>query len=519
MARSFKNTGLLLALMIGVNVAWAQPERIDTAVFRQIRKAEINSSQIPAMAHELTDVCGSRLTNSPGFLRAGRWAAKTMKGWGLVNVRLEPWGNYGRGWTSEQFSIATIKPYHQAIIGYAVPWTANTHGELRGRVLVMPGEKLYDRSWIAGHAGEFKHKIILLDNGRPSIGNDFQPFASRLSDSDLAKLPDTYLVTRKMVLDLIDTIKLQDAACRRLKDLGALAILTGNGRDGTVDVEANSGFRPGTSQALPQAVISAVDQLKIERLIKSGHPVELALTIRGKFYDGDLKGYNVVAEIPGTDPSLKTQLVMLGGHLDSWPAATGATDNAAGCAVMMEAVRLLKALDLHPKRTIRIVLWSAEEEGLLGSYAYVKNHFGNAETGDIKPAQADVSAYFNLDYGSGRIRGVWGQGNTAVKPIFEQWLKPFADLGANTVTLSNAGSTDHISFDWAGIPAFEFIQDPLDYESRTHHTNMDTYDYLQMDDLKQSAIIVASFVYQAATRPDLLPRKPLEKTKFAFDGL
>ncbi len=209
---------------------------------------------------------------------------------------------------------------------------------------------------------------------------------------------------------------------------------------------------------------------------------------------------------------------MLGGHLDSWNAATGATDNAAGCIVMMEVVRLLDSLHLKPKRTIRIALWSGEEQGLYGSYHYVKNHFGDGETGIFKPEQSKISAYFNLDNGTGKIRGIFAQGDTAVKPVFEQWLAPFRDLGAGTVTLSNTGSTDHISFDWAGIPAFQFIQDPLDYETKTHHTNVDTYDYLQMDDLKQAAIIVASFVYQASIRPDLLPRKKGIKEKFVFDG-
>jgi Zn-dependent M28 family amino/carboxypeptidase len=261
------------------------------------------------------------------------------------------------------------------------------------------------------------------------------------------------------------------------------------------------------------------DALKIKRLIESGHPVEIALNINGKLSTEDNKGYNVVAEIPGTDRKLKSQLVMLGGHLDSWSAATGATDNAAGCIVMMEAVRLLDSLGLKPKRTIRIALWSGEEQGVYGSYNYVKNHFMDAEKGTVKPEQAKVSAYFNLDNGTGKIRGIFAQNNTAMKPIFEQWFAPFHDLGASTVTLKNTGSTDHLSFDWAGIPGFQFIQDPIDYETRTHHSNMDSYDHLQIDDLKQAAIIVASFVYQTSIRPDLLPRKPLVKETFAFDGL
>jgi Zn-dependent M28 family amino/carboxypeptidase len=227
----------------------------------------------------------------------------------------------------------------------------------------------------------------------------------------------------------------------------------------------------------------------------------------------------VIAEIPGTDPALKDQVVMLGGHLDSWTAATGATDNAAGSTVMLEVVRLFDSLHLKPKRTIRIALWSGEEQGVYGSYNYVKNHFGNGETGVLKPAQAKISAYFNMDDGCGRIRGIFCDGDTAVKPIFEQWLTPFHDLGAKTVTLKSSGSTDHVSFEWAGIPGFSFIQDPLDYESKTHHTNMDTYDYLQLDDMKQAAIIVAAFVYQASVRPDLIPRKKLTPDVFPFEGL
>ncbi|MBS1526213.1 MAG: M20/M25/M40 family metallo-hydrolase, partial [Bacteroidetes bacterium] len=299
---------------------------------------------------------------------------------------------------------------------------------------------------------------------------------------------------------------------------GALALISSNGRDGTVVVQAFEGFKKGAPEGLPEVAISGVDGLKIKRLVTSGHAVELALNIKGKFYSDDTKGYNVVAEIPGTDSKLKPQLVMLGCHLDSWNAGTGATDNGAGCIVMMEAVRLLDSLHLQPKRTIRIVLWGGEEEGLLGSYGYVKDHYGNAETGVFKPEQSKVSVYFNLDNGTGKIRGIYAQRNSAAKSIFDQWFVPFHDLGAQTVTMSNTGSTDHLSFDWEDIPGFQFIQDPLDYETKTHHTNMDTYDYLQMDDLKQAATIVASFVYQASVRADMIPRKPAVKERFVFDG-
>ncbi|MBS1521461.1 MAG: M20/M25/M40 family metallo-hydrolase [Bacteroidetes bacterium] len=497
---------------------YAQQESVDTTAIRMIRTAEKTDSHIPMIAHYLTDVSGSRLTNSPGFFRAGNWAVETMKKWGLVNAKLEPWGDYGRGWEQEECSVDLEVPYHQPVIGYAIPWTANTNGKIRGKVIVVSPASLLDTNYLAKNLPDFKDKIILLAGARTKIDGDFKPFSTRLTDSELMKMPNTYMVARKLIDYYLNQLKQREGIIQKLKAAGALALLSSNGRDGTVVVQADEGFRAGGKEGLPEAAISGVDGLKLKRLIESGHSVELSLNIKGKFYTDDTKGYNVVAEIPGSDPKLKAQLVMLGGHMDSWPAGTGATDNGAGCIVMMEAVRLLDSLHLKPKRTIRIALWSGEEEGLLGSYAYVKNHFGNGETGVFKPEQAKVSAYFNLDNGSGKIRGIFAQKNDAVKPIFEQWLVPFADMGAKTVTLSNTGSTDHLSFDWVDIPGFQFIQDPLDYETKTHHSNMDTYEYLQIDDLKQAAVIVASFVYQAANRPEMLPRKAPVKEQFVFDG-
>ncbi len=242
------------------------------------------------------------------------------------------------------------------------------------------------------------------------------------------------------------------------------------------------------------------------------------MNVQNKFYSDDLTGYNVVGEIAGVDPALKNQVVMLGGHLDSWHSGTGATDNAAGCIVMMEAVSILKSLGVQPRRTIRIALWGGEEQALYGSFGYVKKHFGDPRDMQLKPEQKEISAYYNLDNGSGKIRGIFLQNNDSVHDIFKSWLAPFADLGATGVTRSNTGSTDHISFDAVGIPAFQFIQDPLEYETRTHHSNMDTYDHLSIEDLKQAAIIVAAFVYNTAMRDELLPRKPLPPpARFVFD--
>ncbi|MNS36867.1 Aminopeptidase S [compost metagenome] len=257
--------------------------------------------------------------------------------------------------------------------------------------------------------------------------------------------------------------------------------------------------------------LSAEHYLRIVRLLNADIPVELEVDTKTKFLQDDLKGYNVIAEIPGTDPTLKNEIVMLGAHLDSWFAATGATDNAAGSAVVMEAVRILKAANLKPKRTIRIALWSSEEQGLFGSRGYVKDHFADKATMTLLPEHEKLSAYYNLDNGTGKIRGIYTQGNKEVMPIFEKWLEPFANLGASTVTLSNTGGTDHLAYDGVGLPGFQFIQDELDYSTRTHHTNMDTYDRLQPEDLKQASVIMATFVYNTAVREAKIPRKELPK--------
>lgn len=515
-----KNCCCLLLFASLASTLHAQ-ESVDTAAFRQIRSAEMADSHVADIAFHITDAAGSRLTISPGYFRAAKWAVATMKQWGMQNAALEPWGEYGRGWEIEDFHISLRTPYAGYILGYPLPWSTNTNGDIHAPLFLLTNSNLMDSAWLVGHADEMKGKIILVAStvARHSV-DDTQPFATRLTDSALARLPDDYMLTRAQLMGFLKPQAQRERALLQLKANGALAVVYANGRgqDGTLGVQSYLNYKTGRPAFLPEATISSEDGFKIKRLLAAGESVELNLNIKGKFYGDDTRGYNVVGEIPGTDPGLKTQLVMLGGHLDSWSAATGATDNGAGCIVMLEAVRLLDSLHLQPKRTIRIALWGGEEEGLLGSYNYVKNHFGSGETGVFKPEQALVSAYFNLDNGTGRIRGIYAQNDTAVKPIFEAWLVPFGDLDAKTVTLSNTGSTDHLPFDWVNIPGFQFIQDPLDYETRTHHTNMDTYDYLRMDDLKQAAIIVASFVYQASIRPDLLPRKPVVKEQFVFDG-
>lgn len=499
----------------------AQVNTPDTAVFAKIRQAELNSSQVSYIAHYLTDVAGPRLTNSEGYRRAADWAVNTMKRWGLSKVALEPWGEFGKQWDIERFTIAMTMPYTTPLRAYPTPWSPSTRGMLKGQVAVLTGKQYLDSGYVAKHMAEFKGKIILVTPTKPVKADIFKPQATRMADTTLANLHDNYMVAREDIEGEIAFTRQLANLDLMLKKAGALALIASNSKnaDGTVFVNGYYGYKLTDPETLPQATIAIEDAQRIKRLYESGQTVEIALDLKARFSTGNTKGYNVVGEIPGTEPGLASQVVMLGGHLDSWSAGTGATDNAAGCIVMLEAVRLLDSLGLKPKRTIRIALWDGEEQGLLGSYNYVKNHFIDDKTFALKPEQPKVSAYFNLDNGSGKIRGIYAQNDTAVLPVFEAWLQPLHDLGTTTVSMSNTGSTDHLSFDWAGIPGFQFIQDELDYETRTHHSELDDYEHLHMDDLEQAAIVVASFVYQAAICPSMIPRKELKKEKFVFDGL
>jgi hypothetical protein len=510
---------LLAGLLFFCTAAYAQQEKIDINAFEKIKNAELTNSHIPFIAHYLTDVSGPRLTNSPGYKRAADWAIGIMKQWGLVNTQMEPWGEFGEQWELQDFSLTLRQPYPQPLRAYAQPWSANTNGTVTGDVMIIPPTAMLDSAYFIKHAGEFTGKFVLVTGGPENTADNFKPSAERLADSDLMNMKDTYMLPPQMRNVYKNYFKIFRANDRILKQAGALAFITANSKsvNGAVFVQAYYGYKSTDPETVPKVSLSVEDGQRIRRLLESGQKVQLSLSLSAKTSTDDTKGYNVIAEIPGTDPTLKAEVVMLGSHLDSWEAATGATDNGAGCIVMMEAVRLLDSLHLKPKRTIRIALWGGEEEGLLGSYNYAKNHFMNAQTYALKPEQSKVSVYFNLDNGTGKIRGIFTQNNNAVKPIFDKWFGPFHDMGAETVTNRNTGSTDHLSFDWAGIPGFEFIQDPIDYETRTHHTNMDDYDHLQMDDLKQAAIIVASFVYQASIRPDMMPRKPVVKENFVFD--
>lgn len=493
-------------------------DTVDLKIMNFIREQGLKHSKVELFAHHLTDGSGPRLTNSPGYDKALQWLVSISKELNFSNPRKEAWGEFGKGWSNEYSSLNMRKPYFEDIIAYPVPWTLGTSKPVMAEVVLIDA---LDSASIDKLGTSIKGKIVMVKPQDRPLSFPFQPLAKRFGDSSLDQLPPTYMFSRSEIESFIPYLKAEYYTKLYLAKKGAVGLLNSNriSKDGTVFVQGGTSYAKGYATTLPEMTMSIETSMRIARLISNNQKVSLELNVDNLFYGNDLTGYNFVAEIPGTDPVLKNEVVMLGGHLDSWTGGTGATDNAAGCIVMMEAMRILNALPVKPKRTIRIALWGGEEQGLYGSFGYVKNHFGNPADMQLKPEQQKISAYYNLDNGTGKIRGIYAQGNEAVVPIFKNWLAPFADLGANGgVTLSSTGSTDHVSFDAVGIPGFQFIQDPMEYETRTHHSNMDTYEHLSIPDLQQAAVIVAAFVYNTAMRNELMPRKPLPKAeRFVFD--
>jgi hypothetical protein len=508
---------LVTALCIIGNFAVAQAS---DAALGKIKDEGLNHSQVMDIAFHLTDVSGPRLTNSPGYFRAANWAKDELTKMGLVNAALEPWGDFGVGWEQNRCYIAMTSPYYTSIVAIPRAWTGSTPGKkaISSEVIVInvkDSAELYQN-----YAGKLKGKIVMVYSA-DTLHPTFTPNGQRYADSTLERMakaqPDAPRGPRNFTPN--EAMRQRQALARQMgdfynKEKPALVLsLNARGNEGTLFVQNGGSYAKDAENNYAWVMLSSDDYLRIQRLVMAGQKVELEADVKTKFYPDDIKGYNVVAEIPGTDPVLKDEIVMVGGHLDSWHGATGATDNAAGSAVMMEVVRILKATGLQPKRTIRIALWSGEEQGLLGSRGYVKTHFADPTDMVLKPEHSKVSAYYNLDNGTGKIRGIYLQGNEAARPIFEEWLKPFYDLGATTVTISNTGGTDHQSFDGVGIPGFQFIQDAIEYDTRTHHTNMDTYDHLVPEDLKQAATIIAAFVYNTSQRTEKIPRKELPKAR------
>jgi len=490
----------------------AQDDRPDPDAVQKIRNEGLNNSKVMNNAFYLTDVSGPRLNNSPAYFRAANWAKDQLKSWG-IDAKLEAWGDWGKGWELQKSYVAMTAPYYRPIIAFPKAWTAGSNGLQHAEIIVVTAK---DSVELEAYRGKLKGKIVLLPRN-DTLKQSFTADADRLTDEELQKMADfdpknvpqrqgrgNFQGQRPPALVTLN--RLRDFAQKE----NAVALFSTNprGKDGTLFVSGGGAYTATAPENFLDLQIAYEDYMTLYRLVSAGIVTKVDLDVQTKFYTNDVKGYNVVGEIKGTDPKLKDEIVMLGGHLDSWHGAMGATDNAAGCAVMMEVMRILKASNFKPRRTIRIALWGGEEQGLHGSRNYVRNHFTDTTTRRSNAEGDKVSVYFNLDNGTGKVRGVYLQGNDAVKPIFTKWLEPFADLGAKTVTLQNTGGTDHLSFDGIGIPGFQFIQDGIEYDTRTHHTTMDSYDHLIAADLMQASTIIASFVYNAAQRDQKIPRKP-----------
>ena len=525
---------LLLLGSFSMSLSEVRSGQADAKMVGRIWEEGIGRSRIMETLSYLTDVIGPRIPCSPAMGKAQDWTAARFKEFGLENVAVEPGGEFGLGWSNEYTSVHMTAPSYLAVLAYPIPWTSGTAGKITGQPLLASIESKAD---MEKYKGRLKGAVVFLNPPRKTPPA-FQPPASRYTEADLQKLTETPIPTKPDTppdkkpdgpgwAELVEFF--------RSEGVGVLVESSSASRSdfGTVRVDTyrGGGKEHGTAGQSPRIVMAAEHYARICRIMKLNVPVTLEIEIRNTLYDKDKEGYNVVAEIPGTDK--KDELVMLGGHLDSWTGGTGAVDDASGCAVVMEAVRILKALGVKPRRTIRAALWTGEEEGFYGSRGYVSRHFGDTDLKSLekmdfeamekawrkplgdskkivaKPDYDKISGYFNYDNGSGRIRGVYIQENFQVRPIFEEWMKPLRDLGVTTIALQPTEGTDHLPFDFIGIPGFQFIQDPLDYFPGLHHTNQDVYDHCVEEDLVQSAIVMAAFVYQAAMAEDKLPRKPL----------
>lgn len=491
----------------------------------QLKALEQSDPQVMTIESWLTDVYGPRLTNSPDMRQAAQWAEKTLSGWGIANVHEEKFP-FGRGWSNDFIAAQQLTPRVHPLIAFPAAWTPGTEGEVKAGATIV---SITEPSDFDKYKGTLKGKFVLFQPIPPNplvegTGSQLTGEFRRLSNKQLDDLQEADAPRASRFGRGAAGPVSQAQILKFLLDEGVACVLSpgrGNSNDGTVFVAQGGGtdsgqgaFGRGTplqsADAPPtpcQLAVSIEDYGRIYRTLEKKVPVTLDINVRNSYHtENGLDSFNIIGEIPGGD--LKDQLVMLGGHFDSWQSATGATDNAAGSAVMMEALRLLKVSGLKMRRTVRLALWTGEEQGLLGSRAYALQHFRDAQ-GNLLPDQKLVSGYFNVDNGSGAIRGVYLQGNDMIAPLFRQWMQPFHSYGMATLSINNTGGTDHLSFVADGIPGFQFIQDPLDYETRTHHSSADTYEHVIPWDMERNAVIVAAFVYMTANRPEMLPRPPL----------
>jgi hypothetical protein len=521
-------------------------ESIDLNMYARIRQEEFEHSRVMQFADALANGIGPRLTGSPNMAKANAWTRDTLTAIGLSNAHLEDWGDFGMGWQQINTWARIVSPDPEPLWMQAAPWSPATKGAVTGEVVYIP---LREANELDKWKGKLKGKIVLLGADRPTP-DITEPLFHRYTDEELKEMETVEqprarggaagqpMTLEQRIAAYMQRLKLRKQALKMFEDEGVVAIITpsrdGGDGGGTGIIFDDNGAnlardaqKPENAVKVPNAVMMIEHYDRLVHMVEAHVPVTVEVNIETKFTGDHEHGFDTVAEIPGSDPALKDQVVMVGGHLDSWIAGTGATDNGAGAVVAMEAVRILKALDVHPRRTIRIALWSGEEEGLYGSQGYVKMHFGTfapPKTPDKSGLPAFMSrdkgpltttkewqtldAYYNLDNGTGKIRGVYTQQNIPIGPIFAQWIAPLKDLGVTTITTRNTGGTDHLSFDAVGLPGFEFIQDPMDYETRTHHSDMDTYDKLHEADLEQAAVVEAIFLWNTSQRDAMMPRKP-----------
>jgi hypothetical protein len=499
-----------IAVLVGLPLSADLPvtEKLDLDAIYRIKDEGLQRSKVMEVESYLTDVYGPRLTNSPEIKEAAEYAQKTMREWGLANVHLENW-TFGRGWQSQRFAANALTPRTYPLIAYPKAWTPGTNGLVTGEAMVAVINEEKD---FATFKGKLRGKFVLATAMR-DVEAHFEAPGHRYTEpelQDLSKQPQAGGRGRGGRGNFQGIQELTRKRNQFWMDEGVAAVLDiSRGDGGTLFVQGGGSRDPKDPPSPPQIVLAIEHYGRIWRTLDKQVPVTLQMNVENRFFDADLNAFNIVGEIPGTDKA--DEIVMIGAHFDSWHTGTGATDNAAGSAIMMEAMRILKTTGVKLRRTVRIGLWSGEEQGLLGSKEYVKAHFGDPATMQLKPEHAKFAGYFNVDNGTGLIRGVYLQGNEAVAPILSAWMEPFKNMGMNTLTIRNTGGTDHLSYDAVGLPGFQFIQDDVEYNSRTHHSNMDVYERIQANDMMRNAVIVASFVYNAANRDEKLPRKPLPK--------
>ncbi|HEV3330676.1 MAG TPA: M20/M25/M40 family metallo-hydrolase [Bryobacteraceae bacterium] len=550
---------LLLAVLAAAPLCpQERGDRTDLAIVGRIKTEAFDNSRVMETLGYLTDVYGPRLTASPELRETQDWIVKRLTSYGVENVRLEKWGPFARSWSLKQSSVEMLEPRYASLDAAPLAWSDQTKGPVTAEVILAPlirarqtqdPAKLAEdlKKYMADWKGKLKGKIVLLASKSIEPTPDAQPLFARYTDKELAdmaqgptpfaklsdlrdlKFPDDPAEERRFVQALPPAVReqlgdqrdeLTKKRARFFREEGAVALLNSSdaSRDGLLFAQSAGSYDAKDPLAVPTFVVTREQYNRIVRITEKKIPVKVRVNLQAECSDRNVDSYNVTGEIPGG--AKKDEVIMIGAHLDSWHAGTGATDNAAGSATMIEVMRVLKALNLKLDRTVRIGLWTGEEQGLYGSKAYVKEHFGDPETMKLTEAHAKFSGYFNLDNGSGKIRGVYLQNNDGMRPVFEPWLAPFRDMGVSTISIRNTGGTDHLSFDAVGLPGFQFIQDPLEYETITHHSNMDTLDHAQPADLMQAAAVIATVVYQAANRTEMLPRKtlppPQPKVKVSF---